>query len=284
MTDLAAIQLTRSAEPGIDEVSLVEAIAVWCEALHGRQPLLTALGRMAAGLGARAACISRHSKGSTLPAKALLFNGARSGRTGDQLLRSYAGCVLGRYVDRPKVASVWLSSMAEEHGDPALSTFQQRARIAETVVITLAVEEKWVDYLEFHFGTPVAGSTQAMMNMLADTLSRTWLRRNPGLFSENLLVRNAASRAKDLREPVLSPANPARLSRAEFRVCLLLSRGLNTKAVCAELEIGAATLKAHLRNIFAKTKTTCLAELIFQLLAPTAGPAQREASPQAWRA
>jgi DNA-binding CsgD family transcriptional regulator len=269
MTDLAAIQLTRSAEPGIDEVSLVEAIAVWCEALHGRQPLLTALGRMAAGLGARAACISRHSKGSTLPAKALLFNGARSGRTGDQLLRSYAGCVLGRYVDRPKVASVWLSSMAEEHGDPALSTFQQRARIAETVVITLAVEEKWVDYLEFHFGTPVAGSTQAM---------------NPGLFSENLLVRNAASRAKDLREPVLSPANPARLSRAEFRVCLLLSRGLNTKAVCAELEIGAATLKAHLRNIFAKTKTTCLAELIFQLLAPTAGPAQREASPQAWRA
>jgi DNA-binding NarL/FixJ family response regulator len=151
-------------------------------------------------------------------------------------------------------------------------------------VITLAVEEKWVDYLEFHFGTEVAGSTQAIMNMLAETLSRTWLRRSPGLFSENLLARSAASRAKDLREPILSPANPARLSRAEFRVCLLLSRGLNTKAVCEELEIGAATLKAHLRNIFAKTKTTCLAELIFQLLAPPAGSAHRDAPLQAWRA
>ncbi|TNC63599.1 helix-turn-helix transcriptional regulator [Rubellimicrobium roseum] len=62
--------------------------------------------------------------------------------------------------------------------------------------------------------------------------------------------------------PLLSVSNPARLSRAEFRVCVLLSKGLNTSSVCSELSISISTLRTHLRNIFAKTKVTSMAELL----------------------
>jgi DNA-binding CsgD family transcriptional regulator len=163
------------------------------------------------------------------------------------------------------MASVWFSSLAEDGSDPALAVFQRRARISETVVVALTVDHKWTDFLEIHFRHRPGAATQSLLNRVAGTLSRTWLTRSPGLFSEAVLASHAEART-GFREPLLSTGNPARLSRAEFRVCLLLSRGLNTAAVCQELAISPSTLKAHLRSIFAKTETTSLAELLFQLL------------------
>ena len=75
------------------------------------------------------------------------------------------------------------------------------------------------------------------------------------------------------QKPELSPsaellgdANPARLSRAEFRVCLMLSRGLSLKVVREQLGIGESTLRTHLRSIYAKTNTENQAELLYRLL------------------
>jgi DNA-binding CsgD family transcriptional regulator len=194
-------------------------------------------------------------------------------RAGVEVTRSYADCVLGRYVDRPRPASVWFSSLTEERDDPALEVFQERARIAETVVIALALEEKWADYLEIHLPSAPGSGAQGLFNTLADTLSRTWVRRSPGLFSDAMLASRATVHPR-LREPILSMGNPARLSRAEFRVCVLLSRGLNSAAVCSELAISPSTLKAHLRSIFAKTETSSVVELLYLLLAPAKGDAR----------
>lgn len=255
---------------GLAESGLIEAIASWCECLQGRLPLMTALKQLAEGLGARAVCLSRHSREPGGGVRAVIYNVPSAARSSLEVTRSYAHCVLGRYVDRPRPASVWFASLVEGQDDPALAVFQARARIAETVVVALALEDKWADYIEIHFALPPAGGAQTLFNSLADTLSRTWIRRSPGLFSDAILANQAQDRPRH-REPILSTANPARLSRAEFRVCVLLSRGLNTASVCSELSISHSTLKAHLRSIFAKTETTSMVELLYLLLAPWKG-------------
>jgi DNA-binding CsgD family transcriptional regulator len=260
---------------GLHESGLIEAIAAWCECLQGRRPLLSALQALAEGLDARAVTLSRQARAPGGGARAVIYNAPA--RPDHEVTRSYAQCVLGRYVDRPRPASVWFSSLPKSHDDPALEVFQERARIAETVVVALALEDKWADYLEIHFAHPPTGGAQGLFNTLADTLSRTWIRRSPGLFSDAILANQAPARPRP-REPLLSTANPARLSRAEFRVCVLLSRGLNSTSVCSELAISSSTLKAHLRSIFAKTETTTMVELLYLLLAPWTGEPGQQAT------
>lgn len=79
-------------------------------------------------------------------------------------------------------------------------------------------------------------------------------------------------------DPILSFGNPARLSRAEFRLCTLLAAGLSTKQVREELGISQSTLRSHLRQIHAKTGTATLADLLYRLLAPE-GPVAAVTAP-----
>ena len=76
----------------------------------------------------------------------------------------------------------------------------------------------------------------------------------------------AASERLKPDAPILGVANPAKLSRAEFRVCLLLSRGLSVKGVTAELGLSEATVRSHLRSIYSKTEVAGLPELLYRIL------------------
>lgn len=49
-------------------------------------------------------------------------------------------------------------------------------------------------------------------------------------------------------------------------MCLLLGRGLSVTGVAEELAVTETTVRSHLRNIYAKTGTSGLAELVFALL------------------
>ena len=249
------------------QVDLIEAIAAWYECLQGRLPLVTALRHLADSLGAKAICLSRHPKEHEGLVRAVTHNVPGAVRPGAEVTRSYGRSVLGSYIDRPRLASVWSSGSAGRHLDPALQAFQERAHIAETVVVALSLEDKWVDYLEIHFARSVSDGAEALVKTLADTLCRAWMRRRGGLFSDAVLGSQTQARSV-LQEPVLSFGNPARLSRAQFRVCLLLSRGLNIASICSELSISSATLRTHLRCIFAKTGVSSLAELVYLLLMP----------------
>lgn len=68
--------------------------------------------------------------------------------------------------------------------------------------------------------------------------------------------------------PLLSVQNPARLSRNELRVCLLLSQLLSVDVVEKELGLTREAIRLHLRNIFQKTGCQSLAELTHKLLEP----------------
>lgn len=263
--------------------SLFEGVATWCESLQGHVPLIAALRALARGLDARAAVLSRHSRGrADASARCIVHDDGGAGPAGP-VARSHARSVLGPFVERPRVGSVWYSSLAEVDDDPALGEFQRRAGLVETVVIPLAVDDRSVDFLEVHFAARLGAATQARLNLLADTLGRTWARRRPGLFGESVLASRPSHRAGPPALPLMSASNPARLSRAEFRICMLLSRGLATEAIRSELEISQSTLKSHLRSIYAKTDTASQSELLFLLLAPAA-PAANAADPLRRRA
>ncbi|MEC8795400.1 MAG: helix-turn-helix transcriptional regulator, partial [Pseudomonadota bacterium] len=89
--------------------------------------------------------------------------------------------------------------------------------------------------------------------------------RTPGVLTESML--NRARRPQPaIAAPILSYENPCRLSRAEYRVCLMLSRGLSKPQIQSELAITNSTMRTHLRNIYAKTGTTGQSDLIYALM------------------
>jgi DNA-binding CsgD family transcriptional regulator len=148
-----------------------------------------------------------------------------------------------------------------------LSEIQRARGWNEIAIVPLLRTAKHLDVLEFHFRTDTGNRHQLLLNMLAGTLSDTWQRRRPGLLTEAMLARAAKEDdAKNALVPLLSAENPARLSRAEFRVCLLLSQGLSNEKVVDELEISLATLRTHLRNIYAKTGALGHSDLLYKLL------------------
>lgn len=117
---------------------------------------------------------------------------------------------------------------------------------------------------------------QATLAAVLPTMARTWANRQVGLVTRTVVNHRAtADLALQQSVPamILGTSNPARLSRAEFRVCLLLSRGLSVTGVAEELTVSEATVRSHLRSIYAKTDTSGLAELVFALLrSKPAGP------------
>ncbi len=258
----------------VDEAAMIEAIACWCECLQGQAPLRGALQKLAEGLGAEAVALTRVANTPGGESRALIHDSKAPLR--DALDRSFAGCVLGRYVGKPKAGTLWLHSMCDTDSDPALTGFQRRRRLSELAVIPLAVEGDSVDFIEMHFAERLAPGAHALLNMMLSTLTRTWARRSPSLFSDVMLRPQTGRAQKPANLPILGINNPAGLSRAEFRICHLLSRGLSTKVVQSELSISDSTLRTHLRNIYAKTGTHSQAELIYQLLSTPALPAAEE--------
>ena len=64
---------------------------------------------------------------------------------------------------------------------------------------------------------------------------------------------------------ILDPENPQRLSRSEFRVCLMLSTGLQVDGISQKLGLTRPTVRTHLRAILAKTGLTSVADLVCEL-------------------
>ena len=120
-------------------------------------------------------------------------------------------------------------------------------------------------------GSHSSDSTLSALNDVLPAMARTWSSRKVGLITRSVINHRsdyAQHLDQSVRRPILGVANPARLSSAEFRVCMLLSQGLSVAGVCSELSLAEATVRSHLRNIYAKSDSANLAELIFRLIGP----------------
>lgn len=247
------------------EVGMIGPIAQWCECLHGTDPLLKSLQMLATGLGAEAVVLARYGSVKGGETRAIFWDGCKDSAIVGRVERGFAHAVLGRFFDKARAGSLWFKSMIEDDLAPDLAAFHERRRLAELVVIPLQIGERTSDMLELHFAERPRAYQQAVLNVLGPVLARTWHNRARGLFTEALL-RATPRTAVPEGVPILSMENPARLSRAEYRVCLLLSRGLTMDEIKGELKISDSTLRTHLSNLYAKTGSANAGELIYQLV------------------
>ncbi|PKP73555.1 MAG: helix-turn-helix transcriptional regulator [Alphaproteobacteria bacterium HGW-Alphaproteobacteria-6] len=260
---------------------MIEAIADWCDALHGGLVLQDAFARLVAGLGAAAGMLVRTHLADMRPIRVATAD--PDGAAADLLpVQPQADAVFGAHLTRARVASVWVASTLDQGdgGSPALQSWQEARGMAEFVVLVLASGSGARDHVELHFRDPLSDSEQALIAAVLPTMARTWAARQVGLITRNVVSHRLladSSRPARPAEPLLSIANPAHFSRAEFRVCLLLARGLSVLGVAAELGVSEATVRSHLRAIYAKTDAGGLAELVFRLLDSAAVPAPRPA-------
>lgn len=257
--------------PGPD-LRVLDGIAGWCGGLHGAMPLEDALGSLTTGLDATAAALSRHHHRNEDHPRTVAVSDAGHG-----LRRAFCQDVLGYMFGKARAGTAWfLSDMAGDPGwtrSSSLAAWCRSADIGEIAVIPLTHSVQQDDYIEFHFDRALSASQRAEIEALVPTIVRSWSGRKPGLVTgavadERLVqARERARRMKrDWDAPILGMSNPAGLSRAEFRVCLLLSRGLSVQGVAGELGLSDNTVRSHLRAIYAKTETSSLAELVYRIL------------------
>lgn len=250
-----------------EEVSIVEGIASWCSALSGKAPLRHGLRQIAESLDCHAIAMTRLRKDSSESITSVLVDvGCVNGR-GAKLTKSFVKAVMGSYTCKAKSGTLWFASMLDRNIDPSLTEYQRVSGSKELVIIPLNDSERHVDLLELHFADKLDTDHLALLNMTVGTLVKTWSGRANGLFADAVLSKMPSPNALNTSLPILHIQNPARLSRCEYRVCLLISYGLQSEVIQEQLQISASTLRSHLRNIYAKTDCASIAELTYALLA-----------------
>ena len=249
------------------EIGLIGPIARWCECLHGCAPFREALESIAKAIGADAAAVCRVPSADG-PQGGSLFYDSKPAEPGQMRLKqSFANAVLGGYLDKAKPGMIWYKSMSGHSDNPALDHFHQSRGLTDLAVIPLTSGGGATDCLEFHFARQPGPVQQALLNTIAGTFVRTWSNRAAGLYMEACLSNRRARTAAVPDAPLLSMENPAHLSRAEYRVCVLLSKGQTANRIMRQLGISNSTLRTHLRNIYAKTETANMSELVYRLVA-----------------
>lgn len=262
---LDATALSDSDSLRLAEYGMIGAIAQWCECLHGKSPLVKSLELLGTGVDAEAVAIVRFSRSGASDSRPVCWDRAPEDVRGGRLHSGYARSLLGAYFDAARPGSLWYRSMLDDTS-PDLVDFHAARILRELVVIPLETNDRHIDMLEIHFAERLRNFQQLLLNTLAPVLSRNWRNRTQGLFTETVLRRAEQRRSATLDKPILSTDNPARLSRAEYRVGLMLSRGMSLEDVKAELNIRESTLRTHLGNLYAKTRVSNLSELVFLLV------------------
>lgn len=256
----------------VAEVGLIGAVAQWCECLHGRDPLLKSLEILGKGLGAEIVALVRYSRDAGALLRTVTWDHAVADGNAGHADRGFARALMGPFFQAALPGSLWFRSTVEGGSASDLEEFHAARHLRELAIIPLESKPRMVDTIEFHFRDRLRNHQQLILNSLAPVLAQTWHKRAQGLFTEAMLQLAPKISGRTLA-PILSAENPARLSRAEYRVSLLLSRGLSIDQVRAELRIRESTLRSHLGSLYAKTNSANLSELIFRLTAsaPVAG-------------
>lgn len=251
--------------------NVVELMAAWCEGLQGGLPIRHSLRHFMCDLGAEAAMVVKVLHEGNRPARFFSVDSKISDPYAPKLKRSYASCVLGNYLTMATRSGLWLSSeignATNPTGDPSLIEWQSARSLRELVVIILSNDGQQSEILELHFRDAVTPKLHQTLDDLLPTMCRAWSDRATGVFSVALLDRQRRSNQRVRMGSILNFKNPAGLSRAEYRVCMLLSSGASIQAVASELSIAMSTVRSHLRSIYSKTYTSSHAELVYLLLA-----------------
>ena len=133
-----------------------------------------------------------------------------------------------------------------------------------------------------------SSAVSELLHVLAPVLSNIWARRKPGAAAAAIgeQARNRRAKHDVLRDPeILGFENHFGLSRSESSVCSLIRDGLKPRQIGEELGVSIATVRSHLRGIYAKTETSGQVELLHRLSQETTAqwnePTARPTTPRA---
>jgi DNA-binding CsgD family transcriptional regulator len=198
---------------------------------------------------------------------------AASSKGKSAAISSIAGQVIGENAKVFKVGIPFLMSSLEDswglHSESIEAWKKKTSGRGDVGFACVSRASHDADFLELHFGNGQNTLWDREAGWYTAALARVFEVRRPGLITETLARKTSKSNKKTTEGvSILGADNPAGLTRTEFKVCLLLSRGLAVKVVVAEMGVSIATVRSHLRNIYAKTGIGGFHELALRLVSP----------------
>lgn len=249
---------------------------------QGFLPVEQTLRQIVSGFGAERGTISRvNTKSNTV--RIIATTHLPSVRTGIGVGHSFAHPVLGEAIAKLKPGSLILMTEVEEsrvNRDPDIEEWLSEHNLADIGLICLRHTQNWVDYLELYFSDTPNHAWSIAGDWGATAFARTYKIRRPGLVTEAMARRiGRAGRRHDSLELIMAAENATGLTRSEWRVCVLVSRGLTAKAVAAEIGVATSTVRTHLRKIYGKTNLSSYHQLARRLVSPEEQAAQHRGMP-----
>ena len=179
---------------------------------------------------------------------------------------------IGENVDKLKIGLPVLISNLEHSkvdGYSDADAWKMRNRFRYVGFICLSRNSREADYLELYFRENPGTGWEGEVGSSAAALARIYELRRPGLVTA-ALARERARSERHLPDDflILAAENVAGLTRTEWKVCVLVSRGLVAKSVAAEIGVSTTTVRTHLRNIYAKTGFQGYHQLAHRLVSP----------------
>jgi len=186
-----------------------------------------------------------------------------------------ADIVLTKYRASAVPGTIWrLSELRDEPGFERSAAGRELARSPDTGEISLVVlanGDDAFDYLLLTYRDAPRRDAAFSPEMVARSLADAWALRRGGIVAQ-MIVSNGRRRgpaADPLTEmpPILSDSNPYGLTRSEFRVCHMVEAGMKAPRIAEELGLAEATIRSHLRAIYAKTGASGQLEVMSRLRA-----------------
>ena len=262
----------RSASPTAQSAFL-DTVLSFVKWSQGRADLATTLECLALHVGAEAASLSRWERAKDTSRIAGVFDQGHDPLT-PALSRSFAKPMFRDFIDSVKPGTaVLLSDALDNRGpsDPNLEAWMFKRGVVEIASICVNAGNGVRDIIEFHFTKPLPKQWEQDQEAFSAMLFNVFQGRQRGLMIQALLRTASANRQNRPcidESDLLSPENPAQLTRSEWRVCALIANGLSRDGVAKELAVKPGTLRTHMRNIYAKTGYERFHELALRLVSP----------------
>ena len=266
--------------PGIDlgkHCGSLNVAVHWTEALHGRCALHEALHEVVRAFDVEVARLVRLRFEPDEQIEIAEADRSAQRRPLVKIEACATSAILADRAPSAKVGSLWFLSDVWDGGDAdrnaPLARALARRQVNEVIVLVLECCGTETDVLELYFSRKLGPDSRAQIQAVARPMCDAWIRRRPNIVDFAIAAQrreSAGSAVGGAVRSILGPSNPAELSRAEYRVCALLSVGLTARRISEKLGITEATVRSHLRNIYAKTSTSGQCELLHRILVPEA--------------
>jgi DNA-binding CsgD family transcriptional regulator len=251
---------------------ILAPVLEFLESSTGRLPLEGGMKAVSEFVRAEAVAISRSTFNAAAPRLVAVFDTDVVACA--PLERTFVSELLGPYLDRLKTGAIWSLSRhmagASDDLDPVVTGWLRRRGLKDIFILVLESRTGHSDYLEIHLRRDPNPSLELRIEAIGPLLVRFWANRKPGLVADCLgrhtRKRVSGGNAMTSDVPLLSDQNPAGLTRSEFRVCMMVRRGLSIKSISEELSLSVTTIRTHLRNIYVKTGVSGFNELAHRLI------------------